>query len=223
MNCGRVSNQLSAYIDRELTGMEMLQIRSHLSDCDRCRAEYEALSRMKMMLGRLPSIEPPQELVTKTVRRFELTGSLPFLTGQQREPRQRLLAAARRLSRARAAGGLSWPGVCPRVFDTPGGARRVLGSISRQRVAISLTTVVLAAALIFTNIVLHRHSDTLVATTPSLVLEGRQDQLETPQFVDGAPGELTMPYGFRDRLPDGQASLPWVNVSLQGENSWTFR
>ena len=32
MNCGRVSNQLSAYIDRELTGTEMLQIRAHLGD-----------------------------------------------------------------------------------------------------------------------------------------------------------------------------------------------
>ena len=43
MNCGRVSNQLSAYLDRELTGTEMLQIRSHLTECDRCRSEHEAL------------------------------------------------------------------------------------------------------------------------------------------------------------------------------------
>jgi hypothetical protein len=109
------------------------------------------------------------------------------------------------------------------VFDAPGGARRVLGSIPSQRLTIGLTTAALAAALIFTNVVLHRHSDTLVASTPSWVLEGRQDQLETPQFVDGAPGEVTLRNVFRDRLPDGQTSLPWVNVSLQGENSWTFR
>ena len=53
MNCGRVSNQLSAYVDRELTGAEMLHIRSHLGACESCRAEHEALYRMKMMLGRL--------------------------------------------------------------------------------------------------------------------------------------------------------------------------
>ena len=58
MNCGRVSNQLSAYVDRELTGAEMLQIRAHLGACDSCRAEYEALGRIKMMLGRLRTAEP---------------------------------------------------------------------------------------------------------------------------------------------------------------------
>src|SRR5438067_1752080 len=75
MNCGRVSNQLSAYLDRELTGAEMLHIRSHLGGCDSCRAEHESLSRMKMLLGRLRTPAPSHDFLMATLRRFEETGS----------------------------------------------------------------------------------------------------------------------------------------------------
>src|SRR5437899_7742127 len=80
MNCGRVSNQLSAYLDRELTGIEMLQIRSHLTACDWCRSEHEGLCRLKLMLGRLQSQEPPRGFVGDTVQRFELSGVRPSST-----------------------------------------------------------------------------------------------------------------------------------------------
>src|SRR5437667_11763584 len=71
MNCGRVSNQLSAYIDRELTGVEMLHIRRHLDDCDPCRSEYEALCRMKTLLGGLRSVEPHPGFVASVLGRWE--------------------------------------------------------------------------------------------------------------------------------------------------------
>lgn len=223
MNCGRVSNQLSAYLDRELTGLEMLQIRSHLRDCVRCRAEGEALGRMKMLLGRLRSMEPPRECVMESVWRCELSGAGPSTSAARREPLPWLSAALRRLRQALAANGVPCPVIGASVLDAPGAARHVLGLIPWQPLTVGLTTAVLAAALVFTNVVLHRHSDTLVASTPSLVLEGRQDQAETPQFFDRAPGDLALRRLFRDRLPDGQTALPWVNVSLQGETSWTFR
>src|SRR5947209_6410537 len=75
MNCGRVSNLLSAYIDRELTGAEMPHLRSHLSDCDDCRAEYEALHRTKMMLGNLRALEPGEEFLAAAMRRLEASGA----------------------------------------------------------------------------------------------------------------------------------------------------
>jgi anti-sigma factor RsiW len=71
MNCGHVANQVSAYIDRELTGAEMLCVRRHLSDCERCRSEYETLCRMKMLLGRLQELEPGPEFVARTIRRWQ--------------------------------------------------------------------------------------------------------------------------------------------------------
>ncbi len=221
MNCGRVSNQLSAYLDRELTGMEMLQIRSHLGDCDQCRAEYEALQRMKMLLGRLRSMEPPQEFLTEAMRRFERSGAPRSGPLPGRGPMPWLSATTRRLVPARAA---TWEqGASAGALAAPPWARRLLDAVPWQRLTIGLTTAALAAALIFTNVVLRRHSDTLVASTPSAILEGRQDQLETPQFVDETPGGFAMQDVVRDRLPDSQTSLPWVNVSLQGETSWTFR
>jgi len=58
MLCSRVQNLLSAYCDREVVGDEMLRIREHLRDCDACRREYEALRRIKLLLGALGPAEP---------------------------------------------------------------------------------------------------------------------------------------------------------------------
>jgi anti-sigma factor RsiW len=58
MVCGRVSNLLSAYLDRELTGAEMLSVRRHLSHCPACRAEHDAVARVRRLLGALPAVEP---------------------------------------------------------------------------------------------------------------------------------------------------------------------
>jgi hypothetical protein len=60
MVCSRVQNLLSAYCDRELTGAEMLQIRSHLDRCEGCRREQDALLQMKRLMGALGSADPPR-------------------------------------------------------------------------------------------------------------------------------------------------------------------
>jgi anti-sigma factor RsiW len=223
MNCGRVSNQLSAYIDRELTGIEILQIRSHLTECDRCRGEHEALCWMKMMLGRLRSLEPPLGFVGETVQRFELPGARPLSAGSwgKRSPR---FAAVARLLHALEVEGTPLPSVYAVMFGAPLHVRRLLNLIPWQPLTVGLTTAALAAALIFTSVVLHRHADTLVASTPSQVVWGYdQDSLNPQQIFHWAPGDSAPHNLLRDRLPDGQTSLPWVPVSLQEETSWTFR
>lgn len=58
MVCGRVSNLLSAYLDLELTGYEMLAVRHHLRGCSECRADYEALAQVRRLLGALPAVPP---------------------------------------------------------------------------------------------------------------------------------------------------------------------
>lgn len=58
MNCHRISNLLSAYIDGELTGMEMLDIRRHIDQCPTCREELEQVRAVKRMVGRLKTAEP---------------------------------------------------------------------------------------------------------------------------------------------------------------------
>jgi hypothetical protein len=72
MHCGRVSNLLSAYIDRELAGSEMLQIRRHLDECPGCSTEIEALGRVKSLLALAPPDVPPDDPVSAVLRRRAL-------------------------------------------------------------------------------------------------------------------------------------------------------
>ena len=58
MNCRRVNALLSAYLDGELTGFEMLQIRDHIARCSDCREEQESLQSIKSMLAALPQHDP---------------------------------------------------------------------------------------------------------------------------------------------------------------------
>jgi anti-sigma factor RsiW len=62
MNCKTVQSHLSAYLDRELSGEEMLDIRAHLSECFVCCEEETELRSLKRLLGRLPAIEPSGDL-----------------------------------------------------------------------------------------------------------------------------------------------------------------
>jgi anti-sigma factor RsiW len=223
MNCGRVSNQLSAYLDRELTGSEMLQIRSHLSDCDRCRAEYEALGRMKTMLGALRSAEPPRAFVAATVRRFE--AAAPHFRAPRRSGTFTRFTVLRRLFPAGAAHTtrFSPPGLTRQRRP----ARPFLGLLRWQPLTLSLTTA-LAAALVFTSLVLHhpRRADETVATKPALVIEGLdpegQELIGSREGADWVPDHPAFRPISWDRLSSGFASQPWVTVSLQGENSWPF-
>ncbi|HRF60523.1 MAG TPA: anti-sigma factor [Fimbriimonadaceae bacterium] len=59
MNCRCAQNLLSAYVDGELAGVEMLRLREHLGVCPACREEVEALRAMKRLLSRSPQVEPP--------------------------------------------------------------------------------------------------------------------------------------------------------------------
>jgi len=58
MNCHQVTKVVSAYVDGELTGHEMLAIRSHVLHCDECAGEMESIRRAKVLLSRLRTIEP---------------------------------------------------------------------------------------------------------------------------------------------------------------------
>jgi hypothetical protein len=60
MLCSRAQNLISAYCDREITGAEMLQVRSHLDRCAECRKEYEATLQVKRLFGGLGAAAPPR-------------------------------------------------------------------------------------------------------------------------------------------------------------------
>lgn len=53
---------MSAYVDGELTGVEMLEIRRHLSDCPECAEEHESIRVTKQAVSRLRSAAPRRDL-----------------------------------------------------------------------------------------------------------------------------------------------------------------
>jgi anti-sigma factor RsiW len=60
-----VRSLLSAYLDSELNGYEMLAVREHLSRCNDCADERESLRSVKLMLSSLPQREPRAEFDTQ--------------------------------------------------------------------------------------------------------------------------------------------------------------
>jgi len=58
VNCRKVSQLISAYMDAELQSVEHRQVRDHLLRCDECHEEYDQLLQMKRMLGSLSVKEP---------------------------------------------------------------------------------------------------------------------------------------------------------------------
>jgi anti-sigma factor RsiW len=59
MSCRNTQVLLSAYLDGELAGTEMMRVRDHLRSCTDCRAEYEEVRAVKRLLGVAPEVEVP--------------------------------------------------------------------------------------------------------------------------------------------------------------------
>jgi len=67
MNCKGVQPLLSAYLDRELSGDEMLDIRAHLSECRECQFEADNLRSLKRLLMGMEAPEPPIDFESRLV------------------------------------------------------------------------------------------------------------------------------------------------------------
>lgn len=68
MNCRYVSQRLSAYLDRELSGQEMMEVRDHLRTCSACDRELRQLSEVRRLLRSQASTTgatPPPGLESK--------------------------------------------------------------------------------------------------------------------------------------------------------------
>jgi anti-sigma factor RsiW len=60
---GHPTDRLSAYLDGELSAGDAAAVEEHLRTCPACRAELDALSRVRQLLRHLPPPEPPSGLV----------------------------------------------------------------------------------------------------------------------------------------------------------------
>lgn len=68
MNCWRVKNLLSAFLDNELDGSTTKAVREHLADCPACAREAEHLSFLKSALADLQH-QPPPDLARRVMNR----------------------------------------------------------------------------------------------------------------------------------------------------------
>ena len=77
MNCRCVQSKLSAYCDGELRGVESLQVRDHLSRCEVCLAELEALREVTSHLQQLSQVPaPPMGAEERAVARIRSTSGV---------------------------------------------------------------------------------------------------------------------------------------------------
>ncbi|MGI8922894.1 MAG: anti-sigma factor family protein [Fimbriimonadales bacterium] len=58
MNCTYVLNRMSPYVDGELTGSEMLSVKTHLQACGRCSKAYDCCLRLKKLVSSMPDHLP---------------------------------------------------------------------------------------------------------------------------------------------------------------------
>jgi len=62
MNCRFVHRKLSAYLDSEMSGREMLEMRKHLDQCSHCRQALSQLRALRQMLHEIQVPEIPEGL-----------------------------------------------------------------------------------------------------------------------------------------------------------------
>jgi len=78
MNCRRVVSLMSAYVDGELTGVEMLEIRRHISECEECAQEHDAVRLTKQAVSRLRTVAPREDFVHSILARLDEVEVPPY-------------------------------------------------------------------------------------------------------------------------------------------------
>jgi len=69
MNCDYCKQQLSAFIDNELSLEERLRMEEHLKTCPSCARETETLNQLSLFMGRIPEETPSPAFVQTTVNK----------------------------------------------------------------------------------------------------------------------------------------------------------
>lgn len=130
MNCRCVSQKIGSYLDGELSGTDMIAIRSHLQRCDACAEEAESLRSFKSSLSSLPMCEVPEGLEERLMAAVRSEIRPAFL------PRRRGLVWSTAIAFAAAAGFLGvWFGLASgsSQSDSPAIANHDNGSFELSR------------------------------------------------------------------------------------------
>ena len=68
------AESLSLYLDAALPAAERQRVEDHLHGCPQCRQHLDALRRVVVGLGRLPTAAPPEDLGARVAREIDLRG-----------------------------------------------------------------------------------------------------------------------------------------------------
>jgi len=65
MKCEVIQNMMSSYIDKDLNDIEKQEFEKHLSECQKCREEYQSLYEITTMCSSLEELELPSNFRTE--------------------------------------------------------------------------------------------------------------------------------------------------------------
>jgi len=71
MECAKIEERLSEYVDDVLDGETKALIEKHLSTCERCQEELASLKALVKELGSLESVEAPKDFLERVHERME--------------------------------------------------------------------------------------------------------------------------------------------------------
>jgi hypothetical protein len=72
MSCNSIQSKLSAYIDGEMSGYDMQDLRAHVNNCKDCQAELYGLKAVQSILREMPATpEPPSMVEIKLEKRVK--------------------------------------------------------------------------------------------------------------------------------------------------------
>jgi len=70
MSCEELSEELSAYLDGELSSQQRSRLEAHLQRCTRCREELGSLRAVSRLVASLPAVEPSEAFVQALSRKI---------------------------------------------------------------------------------------------------------------------------------------------------------
>lgn len=70
MSCNNIQSKLSAYVDGEMSGYDMQDLRAHVNNCKDCQAELYGIKAVQSILREMPATpEPPSMIELKLEKR----------------------------------------------------------------------------------------------------------------------------------------------------------
>ena len=89
MDCQKAAEELSLFLDQEVSPEVERGIRAHLQGCPGCRRHLQELERNRTLLAALPRVPLPEGLLARVVQELQATPPRPRIVASLARPRPR--------------------------------------------------------------------------------------------------------------------------------------